>query len=89
MRGELVLNPVKQARQTRFQPFGDLFKIHQRNVPHPTLYAAVVCPVEAATLRCLFLIDLLLLANAADGTTKPDANIERHWLRYSGSVVDA
>lgn len=34
--------------------------------------------MEAASLCCFFLINPLFLADAADGATKPDANIDRH-----------
>jgi len=34
--------------------------------------------VQPATLGSLFLIDLLLLADATNGATKPDANIYYH-----------
>lgn len=44
------------------------------------LDAAVVRPVQPAALRRLFLIDLLFLADAADGTAKSYADVERHRL---------
>ena len=76
----LPLDPLEQARKTGFQALGNLFDVHQRDIPHTALDTAVVGPVKAATLRRLFLIDLLFLADATNCTTKPDANIERHWL---------
>jgi hypothetical protein len=36
-----------------------------------------------------FLIDLLFLADATDGTTKPDADVHGHWLQSSSDVDDA
>jgi len=72
--------PPEEVRQGRFQTLGDFFDIDQRDVPHAALDAAVICSVQPATLRSLFLIDFLLLADAADCAAKPDANIERHWL---------
>jgi hypothetical protein len=69
---------AEQFRQTSFQTLRNPFDIHQRNVPHSPLYAAVVRPVQPATLRCLFLIDPLLLAYATDCAAKPDPNIDGH-----------
>jgi len=76
-------NRFRAAGRGPAGPFSDpwrLFDIDQRDVPHAALDAAVICSVQPATLRSLFLIDFLLLADAADCAAKPDANIERHWL---------
>jgi len=73
-----ILDALKQLWQARLQSLGDLFKVHKGDVPHPALYATVVCPVQPAPLRSLFLIDPQFLADATDGAAKPDANIERH-----------
>jgi hypothetical protein len=43
-----------------------------------SLDAAVVRPVQSASLRSLFLVDPLFLPYAADCPAKPDADIERH-----------
>ncbi len=74
----LTSETVEQVRQASFQALGNLFYVHQRNIPHTALDSAVVCPVQSATLCRLLLIDLLFLADATDCTAKPDANIERH-----------
>src|ERR1700722_18834816 len=64
------LHTPKQVRQTLLQPFGDLLDGHQRDIPNPSLDAAVVRPMQSALFRSLFLIDFLLLANAADRAAK-------------------
>ena len=74
------LQTAKQFRERCFQPPGNPLDIHQRDVSHPAFKPAVICSVQPATLGGLFLIDLLLLADAADGATKPDANIYWHWV---------
>jgi hypothetical protein len=38
--------------------------------------------MQSAPLRSLFLIDLLLLANATDRAAKPDADVESHRARW-------
>ena len=76
----LALDPLKKARQRRFQALGNFFDVHQRNIPHTALDSAVVRPMKAASLCRLFLIDLLLLADATNSATKPDANIYWHWV---------
>jgi hypothetical protein len=48
----------------------DPFDIHQRNLSRAALDATAVRPVQSASLRSLFLIDLLFLANA--GTARPN-----------------
>jgi hypothetical protein len=74
----LHLHAAKQLRQTLPQSSGNLFNVHQRHIPDPSLDTAVVRPVQPAPLRSLFLIDLLLLANTANRTAESDADIERH-----------
>ena len=76
--GSAESEPPEKFRQRRFQSFGNLFDIHQRNISHSALDSAVVCPVKAAALRRLFLIDFLFLADATDGAAKPGANIDGH-----------
>ena len=78
--GRSPSDALEQHRQARFQPFGDPINVHQRNIPHAPLYAAVLRPVQAAPLRCLFLIDSLLLADATNGAAKPDVNFDGHSL---------
>jgi hypothetical protein len=56
------------------------------NIPDPALGATVVRP---ASLGDLFLIDLLLLADAANRAAKPDADIERHRSASWRSPADA
>jgi len=82
-------NAAEQIRQTGLQAFGDLPNVHERHVPNPALDPAVVRPVHPAALRSLFLIDLLLLTDAANGAAKSDADVERHWLTSSGRAADA
>ena len=53
--GVCAPKPAQQVRQARFQALGNLFDVHQRNIVYPALNAGVVCPVQAATLRCVFL----------------------------------
>jgi hypothetical protein len=69
---------LKEAWQPRFQALRDLFKIHKRNIPYPAFNAAIVRPMEATSLCCFLLINSQLLANATNGPTKPNADIERH-----------
>ena len=83
-------NAFKQTRQALSQSLGDLLQVDKRNIPHTPLYAAVICPVKTATLRRLFLIDFLFLADATDCTTEPDAYIDgSHSLQSSNPVADA
>lgn len=84
-----VLNPTEQLRQALPQPLRHLLDIHQRHIPNPALDSAVVGPVHPATLGGLFLIDLLFLADATDGATKSDADIEGHHAASCGSPADA
>jgi len=79
----------KQLWQALPQPLGDLLDIHQRHVSDPTLDAAVVRPMQPASLGGLFLIDLLLLAHAADRAAKADANVESHRARCWPDAADA
>ena len=72
------LHALEKTRQRRFQTLGDLLNIHYRDVSDPALDPRIVSPVQPAPLRRLFLIDLLLLAYATDGATKPDADIDGH-----------
>jgi len=44
--------------------------------------------VQAASFCRLFLIDVLDLANAADGAAKADANVERHELHLRREESD-
>lgn len=44
--------------------------------------------METATLRCLFLIDPLRLAYAANCTAKPNPDIDRHHLKSSRRLDD-
>jgi hypothetical protein len=80
MRDFSLSDALKQARQTRSQPLGDLFEVHKGNVADASLYAAVVGPVQATPLRRFLLIDSLLLADATNGAAKTDANIDGHSL---------
>lgn len=57
-------NRPEQIGQTLPESFGYLFDVHQRNVPDSALDPNVVGAVQAASLRGLFLIDLLFLADA-------------------------
>jgi hypothetical protein len=45
--------------------------------------------VQPTPIRSLFLIDLLLLANAADGAAKSYADVERHRPQSSVHAADA
>lgn len=74
------LEPSEEFRQSRFQALGDFFDIDQRDVPNTAFYSGVIRSVKAATLRSFLLNDALFLADATDCATKPDANIERHWI---------
>ena len=80
---------VKLVEKTLVSPFCDLLDIHQRNIPDPSLDTAVVRPMQPASLRSLFLIDLLFLANATDCAAKTDADIEGHRVRSWPSTADA
>jgi hypothetical protein len=71
---------AEQVRQGRFQAFGHLFDVYQRDVPDSALDAAVVRPVEPAALCRLFLIDPLCLAYAANGATEPNPDVDGHHL---------
>jgi hypothetical protein len=75
---EQPLYTFKQAGKVRFQPLGNSFDIHQRDVSYSALDSAVIGPMQSASLRSLLLNDALFLADATDCTAKPDANIERH-----------
>jgi hypothetical protein len=68
----------KQIRQARLQSLRYSLDIQERNISHTAFDSAEVCPMQPATFRSFFLIDPLCLANAADCTAKPDADIERH-----------
>ena len=80
---------IEQLRQTFLQSLGNLLDIHQRNIPNAALDSTVVSSVQPATLCGFFLIDFLFLADAADGTAKSDANVERHHAASCRSPVDA
>src|SRR5262245_46526534 len=71
-------NSTKQLRQAPLQPFGNLLDIHQRHIPHAAFDATVIRSVQSASLSGLFLIDLVFLADVADGAAKADADVERH-----------
>ncbi len=86
---EVLLETTEEARQSRLQALGDSFHIHNRNIPQSTLDATVVCAVKPATLRRLFLIDSLLLADTAYCAAKSDADIDGHWLSSSNRAADA
>src|SRR5437870_11681514 len=45
--------------------------------------------MQPAALGSLFLIDLLLLTNAADRAAKTDADVERHRMQSSRRAADA
>lgn len=45
--------------------------------------------MQPAAVRSLFLIDLLLLAYSADGTTKPDTDVEGHCSPSCRCAADA
>jgi len=79
----------KQLGQVLFQSLCNFLDIYERHVPNSALNTAVVRPVQSASFGRLFLIDLLLLANATDRAAKPDANIERHRPASWGSPADA
>ena len=72
------LDTTEQLRQTLLQPFSNLFDVHERYIPDPSLDTAVVRPMQSASFRSLFLIDLLLLAYATNRTTETDADVEWH-----------
>jgi len=80
---------AKQFSQTLPQSAGDLLDIHQRHISDPALYAAVVRPMQPASFRSLFLIDLLLLAHATDRAAKPDADVDGHRVGYWPGAADA
>ena len=67
---------AEQLRQGVFRPLATFSMFTSETFLKPD--SAVVHPVQVATLRRLFLIDLLFVAYAADGAAKPDANIELH-----------
>jgi hypothetical protein len=71
------LDSIEQFGQALLQSVGDFFDIHQRHVPKAPLNPAAIRPVQSAPLGSLFLIDRLLLAYAADGAAKSDADVER------------
>jgi hypothetical protein len=60
----------------------DPLNIHQGHIPDAAFDPAVVGPVETTSLRGLLLIDLLLLAYAADRAAEADADVGRHGARY-------
>jgi hypothetical protein len=72
------LDTTEQLRQTLLQPFGNLFDVHERYIPDSSLDTAVVSPMQPASLRSLFLIDLLLLAYATNRAAETDADVEGH-----------
>jgi hypothetical protein len=74
----LWLHAAKQISKALLQTLGDLFDIHQGYIPDAALDAAIVRSVQSASLRSLFLVDVLVLPYSADCPAKPDANIERH-----------
>jgi len=74
---------AEQVREGRFQAFGHLFDVDQRDIPDSALNATVVRSVESATLGRFLLIDLLRLAYAANRTAKPNPNVDRHHLKSS------
>lgn len=80
---------IKQPWQARFQSLPDLLDVHERNVSDSPLNPAVIGPMQPASLGSLFLVDPLLLPNAADGTAKTDADVERHHLPSWRYAVDA
>ena len=74
------LESAEEVRQGHFKPFGYFFDVDQRDVSHSALDAAIVCPVQTATLGSFFLIDPLFLAYAANCAAKPNADVHRHRL---------
>jgi len=46
----------------------------------PAFDSAVICPVQPASFRSLFLIDLLCFSHAADSPAKADADVQGHSL---------
>jgi hypothetical protein len=72
--------PRKQLRKRDLQTLGNLFDIDERNIPNPSLHAAVVGPVQPASLGGFFLIDLLLFPNTANCATESDADVQCHSL---------
>ena len=74
----ILSEAAEQVGQASFQPLCNSLDIDQRDIPHTALDAGIIRPVQPAALRSLFLIDLLLLADATDSAAKPNANIERH-----------
>jgi hypothetical protein len=79
----------KEPRQCGSQPLSDPLDIQQRHVPDASLNAAVVSPMKCTSLRSFFLGNPLFLADSADGTAKPDADIGRHCTPSSIGAADA
>ena len=77
-RGRAHSDAAKQFSQTSPQSSGNLLDIQQRHVPDASLDTTVVRAMQPASLSSLFLIDLLLLADAPDCTAKTDADVEGH-----------
>jgi hypothetical protein len=74
---------AEEVGQARLQTLGHLFDVHKRDVPYPALDTAVVGPVDATALGCLFLIDSLRLTYATNGTAEPNPDIDGHHLESS------
>ncbi len=62
-------HPTEQVWKTNLQTFSNLLDIDNGDVPNAPLNTAVVGTVKAAAFRSLFLIDLSLFANTADGAS--------------------
>jgi hypothetical protein len=77
------------VRKRNSQAFGNTFDVDKRNVSDPSLYSAVVCAMQSASLRGFFLIDPLFFSNPADGPAKSDANVKGHSVLCSGYAADA
>jgi hypothetical protein len=75
-----ISNATEQVGQAPSQALRNPLDVHKGDVPHSALDAAVVRPVQSASFRCLFLIDLLLLAEASDSAAKTNADVDRHRL---------
>jgi hypothetical protein len=81
----------KRSGGLNFKPFATLY-IDEGHVSNASFDPAVIRPVQSTPLRSLFLIDPLLLSDAADRTAKPDADRTKEWGRHAlrrGSVVIA
>src|SRR5215472_17437623 len=64
--------------QTGSESFRDPLNVHQRHVPDSPLDPAVIGPMQSTPLCSFFLVNSLLLADAADSTTESNADVERH-----------